>query len=149
MGDLRDDCTVGLAFFLAFVAEVLVEHLVAKPLDAAAPSMPRWWLIYVSLAVGAALGWFFEVNVFAMLTIPAIVGRVVTVLLIGGGTQERLREPGLCWHQLRQWQFLGHQRQPHGQQLTHRRLAQHLQYCRPHVSREPLQALQGEGRRMP
>ena len=85
--DLRDDNNAGLAFFLAFVAAVLVEHLVAKPLEAAAPYTPRWWLIYVSLVVGAVLGWFFEVNVFAMLAIPAIVGRIVTALLIGGGTQ--------------------------------------------------------------
>jgi len=56
MGDLRDDCTVGLAFFLAFAAEVLVEHLVADSLDAAAPSMPRWWLIHVSLPVRRRLG---------------------------------------------------------------------------------------------
>ena len=94
MCDLRDDGNAGLAF----AAEVLVEHLVADSLGAAAPYMLRWWLIYVRLAGGAALGWFFEVNVFAMLTIPAIVGRVVTALLIGGGTQVWLREPGLCWH---------------------------------------------------
>ena len=85
--DLRDDGNVGLAFFLAFVAEVLVEHLVAKPLEAAAPYTPRWWLIYVSLVVGAVLGWFFEANVFAVLAIPALVGCVLTALLIGGGTQ--------------------------------------------------------------
>jgi len=85
--DLRDDGNVGLAFFLAFVAEVLVEHLVAKPLEAAAPYTPRWWLIYVSLVVGAVLGWFFEANVFAVLAIPALVGCVLTALLIGGSTQ--------------------------------------------------------------
>jgi len=37
-------------------------------------------------------------DVFAVLAVPALVGRVVTALLIGGGTQVWLREPGLCWH---------------------------------------------------
>jgi len=34
-----------------------------KPLEAAAPLLPRWWLIYVSLVAGAALGWFFEAKI--------------------------------------------------------------------------------------
>jgi hypothetical protein len=78
---------VTLALFLAFVAEVLVEHLVGKPLEAATPLLPRWWLIYVSLVVGAALGWFFEANLFTALVVNPVVGRVVTAVLIGGGTQ--------------------------------------------------------------
>ena len=62
-----------------------MEHLVGKPLEQAAPMTPRWWLIYVALVLGAALGWFSEVNAFEGL-IPVLVGRIVTSLLIGGGS---------------------------------------------------------------
>jgi hypothetical protein len=77
---------VGLVALLAFVVEILVEHLVGKPLEQASPMTSRWWLIYVSLVFGAALGWFAEVNVFDGL-IPVLVGRIVTSLLVGGGSQ--------------------------------------------------------------
>ena len=77
---------VALTILLAFVVEILVEHLVGKPLEQAAPMFPRWWLIYVSLVGGAALGWFSEVNIFEGL-IPVLVGRIVTSILIGGGSQ--------------------------------------------------------------
>ena len=77
---------VGLIALLAFVVEILVEHLVGKPLEQAAPNCPRWWLIYVSLVLGAALGWFAKVNLFEGL-IPVLVGRIVTSLLVGGGSQ--------------------------------------------------------------
>jgi hypothetical protein len=77
---------VGLIALLAFVVETLVEHLVGKPLEQAAPHTPRWWLIYVSLVAGCALGWFSEINLFEGL-IPELVGRIVTSLLVGGGSQ--------------------------------------------------------------
>ena len=63
-----------------------MEHLVGKPLEQASPHTPRWWLIYVSLVLGATLGWFSEVNLFEGL-IPVLVGRIVTSALIGGGSQ--------------------------------------------------------------
>ena len=77
---------VGLVALLAFVVEILVEHLVGKPLEQASPHTPRWWLIYVSLVGGAALGWFSKVNIFDGLT-PVLVGRIVTSALVGGGSQ--------------------------------------------------------------
>jgi hypothetical protein len=77
---------VGLVALLAFVVEILVEHLIGKPLEQASPHTPRWWLIYVSLVAGAALGWFSQVNAFEGL-VPVLVGRIVTALLVGGGSQ--------------------------------------------------------------
>jgi hypothetical protein len=70
----------------AFVVEILVEHLIGKPLEQSSPMTPRWWLIYVSLVLGAALGWFAEVNAFEGL-VPVLVGRIVMSLLVGGGSQ--------------------------------------------------------------
>jgi hypothetical protein len=63
---------IGLVALLAFVVEVLVEHLVGKPLETAAPYFPRWWLIYVSLVAGGMLGWFSQVNAFEDLTAHAV-----------------------------------------------------------------------------
>jgi hypothetical protein len=40
----------------------------------------------VSLVAGCALGWFSEVNAFEGL-VPVLVGRIVTSLLVGGGSQ--------------------------------------------------------------
>ena len=77
---------IGLVALLAFVVEILVEHLVGKPLEQAAPAVPRWWLIYVSLVAGTVLGWFAQVNLFEGL-IPVLVGRIVTSALVGGGSQ--------------------------------------------------------------
>ena len=68
------------------MVEILVKHLVGKPLEQAAPAVPRWWLIYVSLVARAVLGWFAQVNLFEGL-IPVLVGRVVTSALVGGGSQ--------------------------------------------------------------
>ena len=71
---------VGLIALLAFVVEILVEHLVGKPLEQASPHTPRWRLIYVSPVCGALPGWFSEVNLFEGL-ISVLVGRIVTALL--------------------------------------------------------------------
>jgi hypothetical protein len=76
---------VGLVILLAFIVEVLVEHLVGKPMEVAAPDVDRWWLIYVALVTGGALGWFAQVNIFDGL-IPVLVGRILTAVLVGGGS---------------------------------------------------------------
>ena len=55
-------------------------------MEQAAPYFPRWWLIYVSLVAGGVLGWFSQVNAFEGL-MPTLVGRIVTTLLVGGGSQ--------------------------------------------------------------
>ena len=44
-----------------------------EPLDKALLEFDRWWLIFVSLVLGAAPGWFSEVNLFEGL-VPALVG---------------------------------------------------------------------------
>jgi len=77
---------VVLVLFLAFVNEVLVEHLVGKPLERALPEADRWWLIYVALVSGAALSWFSGLDLFTELPIPPMVGLVLTALLVGGGS---------------------------------------------------------------
>jgi len=77
---------MGLVLFLAFIAEVLVEHFIGKPLEKALPFLDRWWLIYVGLAVGGLLSWFCALNLFALPPIPPVVGMVLSALLVGGGS---------------------------------------------------------------
>lgn len=79
--------SVALAGFLALVNERLVEHFVGKPLEINLPTVNRWWLIYVALVTGALLGWTTGVNIFGALPIPVLVGRILTALVIGGGSQ--------------------------------------------------------------
>jgi hypothetical protein len=43
--------------------------------EVAVPEVDRWWLIYVALVAGGALGWFAQVNIFDGL-IPMLVGRM-------------------------------------------------------------------------
>jgi len=77
---------VTYALFLAFLAEVLVEHFIGKPLEQKAPLLDRWWLIYVALVVGGAICWFAGLNVFGTL-MPDMLGRVLTCLIVGGGSE--------------------------------------------------------------
>jgi hypothetical protein len=76
---------VGLVILLAFIVETLVEHLVGKPMEVALPGVNRWWLIYVALVAGGALGWFAQVNIFDGL-IPVLDGRILTTILVSGGS---------------------------------------------------------------
>ena len=50
------------------------------------PLLDRWWLICVALVAGGAPSWFCGLNLFALLPIPPVVGRVLTALLVGGGS---------------------------------------------------------------
>jgi hypothetical protein len=76
---------VGLVILLAFIVEVLVEHLVGKPMEVAAPGVDRWWLIYVALVAGGVLSWFSNVNIFEGVVL-VMVGRILTAILVGGGS---------------------------------------------------------------
>ena len=77
---------VTYALFLAFLTEVLVEHFIGKPLEQKAPLLDRWWLIYVALVVGGAICWFAGLNVFGAL-MPDLLGRILTCLIVGGGSE--------------------------------------------------------------
>ena len=43
-----------------------------------------WWLLYVSLVIGAAVGWTANLNAFPVLS-PLWVGRILTALVCGCG----------------------------------------------------------------
>jgi hypothetical protein len=72
------------ALLLAVVNSKIVDY-VADPVRKKFPDADLWWLIYVSLATGAAVGWFAEINLFREIVPNVILGRVLSSILIGGG----------------------------------------------------------------
>lgn len=71
--------------FLAVVNEKLIEYLTA-PVRRHYDHIDFWWLLYVALVTGAAIGWLAEVNFFEAIIANEITGRVLSSILIGGGS---------------------------------------------------------------
>jgi hypothetical protein len=72
------------ALFLATTNKILIDAIF-KPLRDRFPGHDFFWLFYVSLLTGGAIGWFSEGNMFAEFIPDPIFGRVLTSILIGGG----------------------------------------------------------------
>jgi hypothetical protein len=71
--------------FLAIVNQKIIDYL-AEPVRKRYPAIDLWWLVYVALASGAALAWFAGVNLFIDYVPDPLAGRIVTCLLVGGGS---------------------------------------------------------------
>ena len=71
----------GLAMVIV-VIQKLIEALV-QPLFLKL-KIDLWWLMYVSLVVGALFGWATALNAFPIFT-PVWVGRLLTALICGAG----------------------------------------------------------------
>ena len=78
-----DALVVGV--LLAVVNTKLIDYL-AAPLKQKFPDLDLWWLLYVSLVTGFAIGWFGNVNLFAAYVENVLLGRVLSSLLVGGGS---------------------------------------------------------------
>jgi hypothetical protein len=77
---------VAAALFLAVVNKTIVDAL-ANPVRQRYPDLDMWWLFYVALFTGFAIGWFSDINVFPEEIMSNIlVGKILTSLLIGGGS---------------------------------------------------------------
>ena len=72
------------ALFLAIANKALVNYISA-PLKQKFPDADFWWMVYVALATGAALGWLSGINIFEEVLV-GITGRVLTSLFVGGGS---------------------------------------------------------------
>lgn len=74
---------LGIALFLAVANKSLIDALVA-PVRKKWPTLDMWWLVYVSLATGFAMGWFANINIFTGY-MDGLLGQIVTALFVGGG----------------------------------------------------------------
>lgn len=71
--------------FLAVANQKLVDYLF-EPLRKRNPDKDFWWVIYVSLATGAVIAWFANVNLFSVYVPDELVGRVLSCVAVGGGS---------------------------------------------------------------
>lgn len=72
------------ALTLATTNKILIDAIF-KPVKEKFVNHDFWWLFYVSLVTGAAIGWFSEANLFTEFMPNPIVGRILTSLFVGGG----------------------------------------------------------------
>ena len=76
---------LGTAVLLATIVERLVEAL-SRPVKERYPDADLWWLFYVALVLGGLVGWFSDINLLADLVENEVLGRVLTSVMIGGGS---------------------------------------------------------------
>jgi uncharacterized BrkB/YihY/UPF0761 family membrane protein len=74
-----------IASFLSLVANRIVEAVV-QPLKLKFPKLDLWWLIYVTWLIGGVLGYAAGVNLFSEYLPNVLIGRVLTAIVIGGGS---------------------------------------------------------------
>lgn len=72
------------ALLLAVANKSIVDFL-AAPVRQKFPELDLWFLVYVSLATGAVIAWFGEVNVFEAIVPNVLLGRILSCILVGGG----------------------------------------------------------------
>ena len=70
---------------LATLNKALVDYLV-KPLKLRWPGINLWFMTYVALVTGTIIGWFSGANVLADYVADVTTGRILTAILIGGGS---------------------------------------------------------------
>jgi len=76
---------LAIALLLAVANQKVVDYLFA-PVRQKFPDLDLWWVLYVALGTGFALGWFAEVNLFAEYIPSVVAGRVLSAVLVGGGS---------------------------------------------------------------
>ena len=76
---------LAIVLFLAVANKAIIDYLVA-PVRQKWPDIDLWFLVYVALATGGLIGWLSGANVFAPYMPDPFVGRVLTSILVGGGS---------------------------------------------------------------
>ena len=76
---------LAVAAFLSVVNTTIVDYLV-RPIKAKYPNVDMWWMVYVSLFTGGVFVWFSQVNLFGSYLPDPLVGRILTAIVAGGGS---------------------------------------------------------------
>lgn len=76
---------LAIALFLATANFAVINYL-ADPIRQRFPELDLWWLVYVSFGTGALLSWLAGVNLFSEAISNMLVARVLTALVVGGGS---------------------------------------------------------------
>jgi hypothetical protein len=76
---------LAIGILLAVVNQKIIDYVLA-PIRQRWPEIDLWWAIYLALAVGAVLAWLANINMFAEYVPDALAGRVLTCILVGGGS---------------------------------------------------------------
>ena len=63
-----------------------VVDMIKRPLEQKRPEWDLWWFVYVGMVSGFAIGWLAQVNLLATVVPNEILGRVLSALLVGGGS---------------------------------------------------------------
>lgn len=77
--------TLAGGLFLAAVNMAIVNYL-AAPIRVKKPELDLWWLVYVALLTGFIISWFAGVNLFEAHIANALLGRILSGILVGGGS---------------------------------------------------------------
>lgn len=77
--------TFAIGIFLATVNTKVIDWL-AAPIRRKFPERDFWYLLYVAAATGFVFAWFAGVNLFAAYIENDVLGRVLSGLLVGGGS---------------------------------------------------------------
>jgi|GEM_PF-1908043 len=76
---------LALAMLLATFNKAFLD-LLAQPIQKRFPSADLWWMIYVACVTGGLMAWFAGVNIFGALISAELIGRVLTCVAVGAGT---------------------------------------------------------------
>ena len=76
--------TFVVGLFLASANKAIIDAVFA-PIRQRFPDLDLWWVVYVSLATGAVIARFAEVNFFGDFVPNEILGRVLSAIVVGGG----------------------------------------------------------------
>ena len=76
---------LAIVLFLAVANKAIIDYLVA-PVRQKWPDIDLWFLVYVALATGGLIGWLSQANVFAAYMPDPLVGRILTSIVVGGGS---------------------------------------------------------------
>ena len=74
-----------IAGLLATVNSELID-LIKRPITEKFPEHNTWYFVYINLVTGFLIGWFAQVNLLAGIVPEETVGRILSSLLIGGGS---------------------------------------------------------------